>query len=221
MKKLALVITLFTSIGMNAFAQGYVVFATTKNNVYDEFTDPGVGVPAPGDVNVTFLWASVGTPDPLGTGIPTAEYDPYTGYSAIPSMLSSGWTIAENAGNGNAEADVAVASGAAQGGIGYNGGVAFKLAGTTGGDTYEFVVIGWDNQFGDPTLEEGMDDGAALGWSGSFDYMTGATSGSVVDVFSNSGESPFGVDPIPVPEPTTIALAGLGGLSLLRVRRKS
>jgi hypothetical protein len=225
MKKLALVITLFTAIGMNAFAQGYVNFTAFGNNVYDDTYYPSI--PAPGDVTVTFLWALVGTPDPLGAGTPTSG-DPYLNleYSdfvnTLSSMLTSGWNIAEDAGNGNAEADVAVnSSGIFQGGFGYNGGAPFRLAGSTGGDTYDFVVIGWNNQSGAETLEEGLTDSYAVGWSSAFTYATGANNTSPVNDFNSSGESPFGVAAFPVPEPTTIALAGLGGLSLLLVRRKS
>jgi hypothetical protein len=49
-KQLALITILFAIIGTNAFAQGYVIFLTAKNNAYDEFTTPGTGVVAPGDV---------------------------------------------------------------------------------------------------------------------------------------------------------------------------
>jgi hypothetical protein len=214
-KLLALFISLFTVIGTNAFAQGgYVLFVTTKDNVYDEFTEPGVGLVAPGDVTATFLWASVGTSDPLGAGVGTNGVA-YTGgaWSTISSMLSSGWTVAKDTGTG-AEADVAVAtSGSLKGGLDYNNGVAFQLANSTGGDTYEMLVIGWDNLGGASTLEQAMTASVILGWSGSFYYATGATAGSAVDTFSQSGEAPFGVGTIP--EPTTLALAGLGGLSLL------
>lgn len=209
--------TLFTTIGINAFAQeGYVLFVTPKNYVYDEFITPGIGVVSPGDVTVTFLWAPVETPDPLGSGVPTSGISNVgSGWSTVASMLSSGWTVAQNASSGNAEADVAVTS---QGGINYNGGSDFPAENMTGGNAYEFVVIGWDNLTGAATLENAMGDEVPMAWSNPFDYATGATVTATVEEFSESGMNPFGV--APVPEPASLALAGLGGFSLLFIRRR-
>jgi hypothetical protein len=213
-KQLALLTILFTVIGTNAFAQGYVEFTTSKDYVYD-----GGGIVAPGNVTSTFLWALVGTSDPLGSGIPT-DGTTYvaSGWSTVSSMLSSGWTVAQNANSGNAEVDVAdTASGNSEGAIDYNGGSTFQLANTTAGDTYELVVVGWDNLGGATTLEEAMGD-THMGWSNPFDYATGATAGSTLEQFNQSGMEPFGL--IPLPEPATLALAGLGGLSMLLIRRR-
>src|ERR1700733_2200037 len=221
-KLLALLITLFTATGTNAFAQGFVIFAIGKDNVYDEFTTPGTGVVAPGDVTATFLWAATGTPDPLGTGVATTGVSSTAGgWSTVSSMLSSGWSIEENYNSGSTptEADVPDnARGSFKGQLVYNGGVAFRLANNTAGSTCEFVIIGWDNLGGDSTLDQAMTDNVAMGWSGSFNYMTTSPSGSTPETFSESGELPFGV--APVPEPATLALAGLGGLSILLVRRR-
>jgi hypothetical protein len=63
-----------------------------------------------------------------------------------------------------------------------------------------------------------MTNGVALGWSNSFNYTTGATVTATVEEFNQSGMNPFGVALIP--EPATLALAGLGGLSLFFLRRK-
>jgi len=214
---------LLASIGMNAFAQdGYVLFNTGSRTVYDEFTTPGTGVLSPGNVEVTFLWALTGTPDPLGSGVPTSGVT-YTAnnWNTISSMISSGWDVAEDAGNGNVEADVAaIASGVLKGHAIYNSGNSFQLANTTGGDTYQLVVIGWDNLTGANTLEQGMTGVVPVGWSSSFDYWTGA---QVIDptlTFNQSGMVPFGVAADPVPEPATLALAGLGGLATFFLRRR-
>jgi hypothetical protein len=219
-KQLALIITLITAIGTNAFAQGYVIFLTAKNNAYDEFTTPGSGVVAPGTVTATFLWAATGTADPLGAGVATTGVSSISGgWSTVASMLSSGWNVATN-NFPSAQIDVADNDGGVQAGaFNYNGGSSFQLANTVGGSTYEFVVIGWDNQGGESTLEEAMADNVAMGWSGSFDYTTGEPKGVAIDTFAQAGETSFGI--APVPEPATLALAGLGGLSLLFLRRKA
>jgi hypothetical protein len=178
------------------------------------------GVFAPGDVEVTFLWALTGTPDPLGPGLATTGVTSTTSsWGIISSMTSSGWNIAEDAGNGNAEADVAThASGIVIGGFSYNNASGFELANTIGGDTYEIIVIGWDNLTGATTLEDGMAEDVPVGWSNEFEYSTGATITTPIPLFSSSGMNQFGV--APVPEPATLALAGLGGLSLLLIRRR-
>ena len=109
-KHVAPLIIALAAFATNVFAQdGYVVFAAPSHTVFDEFTTPGTGVFAPGDVETTFLWALTGTADPLGTEVATTGVN-YTAsnWSTISSMVSSGWNIAEDAGNGNAEADVAV-----------------------------------------------------------------------------------------------------------------
>jgi hypothetical protein len=132
-------------------------------------------------------------------------------------MLSSGWNIATNL-DISAEADVVDNHGGVQAGaFQYDGGSSFQLA-NSGAATYEFVVIGWDNAGGESTLEEAMTDNVAMGWSGSFDYTPAFPSGSSPGTFAQDGETPFGI--APVPEPATFALAGLGGLSLLFLRRK-
>ena len=220
MKKLALIITLFTAIGTNAFAQdGYVDFFASHLRVWDEFTSPGTGVVAPGDVNVTFLWALVGTPDPLGAVVPiTGVSSMAGGWNTVSSMISSGWNIAVDDGTG-AEADVAdTANGIQKGEIDYNNDLSFALAGSTGGDTYEIVVIGWDNQTGATTLGDGMAGDLAMGWSNEFEYTTGTTNTSPISNFTD-GMNAFGV--APVPEPATFALAGLGGLAMLLLRRRN
>jgi hypothetical protein len=221
MKRIAsLTCVLFATLAMNAFGQdGYVNFAAGGHTVYDEFNTPGTGVVAPSDVTVTFLWALVGTPDPLGSGVPTnGVVNVGSAWSTVSTMLSSGWTVAQDAGNGNAEPDYAViASGPAKGSFGYG---SFQLANTTGGDTYQLVVIGWDNLTGANTLEQGMTGVVPVGWSSSFDYWTGA---QVIDptlTFNQSGMVPFGVAADPVPEPATLALAGLGGLATFFLRRR-
>ena len=215
-KLTATMAALLVAGGMSTFGQGYVLFVTEKNGVYDNFS--GASQVAAGDVTSTFLWAPTGTADPLGAGSSSTATSAAGAWATIASMLSSGWSVAVNAATSN-EVDVADnASGAFKGQSAYNGGVAFGLAGNyTPGASLEMVVIGWDNLTGAGTLEQ-AEDPQPVGWSGAFTYATGATSGSTVSTFGNSGEAPFGV--ASVPEPASLALAGLGGLSMLFLRRR-
>jgi hypothetical protein len=216
MKLTAALAALVAASGVSAFGQGYVLFATSKNNVYDDFTTSGTSVVAPGDVTATFLWAATGTADPLGAGVATGATSLNANWATIASMLTSGWSIGQNAG---VEADKADNNGGVQGGaISYNSSVSFQATGTPAGAGIEVVVLGWDNVGGIGTEAAASAAGAALGWSGAFTYATGATSGSTISNFSVSGELPFGV--VSTPEPTSLALAGLGGLSMLFLRRR-
>jgi hypothetical protein len=204
--------------GISAFGQGYVIFLTAKNNVYDNFSTSGVGAVAPGDVTATFLWAATSATDPLGTGLATTGVTSAgQAWASIQSMLSSGWSVANNFVTSNEVDQADNAAGVQKGAINYNGGSSFQLANAVGGDTYQFVEIGWDNLTGAGTLAQASDP-VAVGWSSSFDYTTGATSGSAVDTFAQAGNTSFGI--ASVPEPASLALAGLGGLSMLFLRRR-
>jgi len=223
MKLTAALAALVAAGGMSAFGQGYVLFNTSKNDVYDNFTTQGTSVVAPGDVTATFLWAGTGTSNYLGAGLATAATSSAGGWASIATMLSSGWTIGANYNGGAAatEADVTDNAGGTQkGALPYNAGTSFQLNASTAGASYEFVVIAWDNLGGAATLGAAETAAAALGWSSAFTYATGATSSSGINNFSQSGEAAFGVAPGSTPEPTSLALAGLGGLSMLLLRRR-
>lgn len=231
--KITAVVTAWLAAGaFSAFGQAYVSFVTPGKYVYDEFTMPGTDVPAPGNVDVAFLWAAVGTTDPLGAGIPTTGSNSggagagSTGL--ISQMLGSGWTEGYNYNGGSPiEAVTAVVdNGPAVGGIAYNDATYFQLNGTTPGDAYEIVVVGWDNE-GETvnSLSTALTDGGALGWSGSFTYQTGAAYTDPVPTFDFAGMTPFGVAAVPggtdpVPEPTSLALGGLAGLSMFFFLRR-
>jgi len=206
--------------GMTAFGQGYIEFSTSGGFVYDDFTTPGTDVKAPGNVTVTFLWAANGATSALGAGLATTgQVTESGGAASIETMLSSGWTVANNTGTG-VEADNTVhASGPTQGGIGYG---TFQVTGTSSaGINYEVVVVGWASTEG-ATLSAALASGGALGWSSAFSYASGSSSTSPLSQFSAAGNgTPFGVAGVAsTPEPTSLALAGLGGLSMLFLRRR-
>jgi hypothetical protein len=87
-------------------------------------------------------------------------------------------------------------------------------AGIIGGNSYEMYAIAWNSAYATPALAAA--NGAAVGWSSSFLYATGVSSLATVTATAIPA---FGV--FAVPEPSTMALAGLGGLSLLFFRRRS
>ena len=133
-----------------------------------------------------------------------------SGWATIQSMISSGgWNWATNSGTGILVTQNTLGSGNI-GGWNYG---EFQLFGTTAGNAYQFIAIGWNST-------SSMFASTALGWSDPFNYATGSSASDPLGTtsFSQGGMNQFGV--APVPEPSTIALAGLGGLSLLLFRRR-
>jgi len=220
-KQIAILATIMAAGSLSAFAQGYLDFTTGAGSDYN-----GSGAElTQNNYDVAFLWAVSTATDPLGAGVPTtgatsvaAEFSNLQTMASGASIDGSVWTIGENA-NGDTEAD------ALEGKLGtatYNSGNPWQVVGTAAGQDIEIVAVSWNNEGGTVTsLNTALNDAGSdgIGYSWSFTYLTGATSGSAVDTtFSSSGLPPFGI--APVPEPTTLALAGLGGLSMLFLRRR-
>jgi len=230
-KQLAIISTILATAGMSAFGQGFITFSTSTHELFDEFTTAGGGgtplYPANGALDVTFLWAATGTQDTLptvgtllsgkGGGSTAGEVATNgvtsiapTAIGAISNLLSSGWSLASVAGGSAEVSTVANSTGSISAGQ-------FQLAGSTAGSTYEIIVIAWN-----ASSASGYASAADIGWSNPFNYLTGAAAtdpnGQVA--FSSSGMNQFGVAAVQsVPEPASLALAGLGGLSTLFLRR--
>jgi hypothetical protein len=218
--------------------------------VYDEFTTPGVGVldgaAGSSGINVAFLWnANTSASDQLGSvgssfgqhGGAANDQVATNGVSSvgsanplstIASMLSAGWQLGANLASGNGTATTgtvvtpAGSIGTKFGGIpAYNQGNAFEISSTTtgtpasDGGNIEMIVIAWNASAG-----SSYTSATALGWSNPFTEEFGTSPGDldVGPLESSDAMNQFGV--APVPEPTTLALAGLGGLSMLFLRRR-
>lgn len=243
-KQIAILATIVAASGFNAFGQGYFQFNAGTKDVYDEFTTPGVGVLS-ADMTVALLWAASGTSDSLtavaGSGGPSGNTSAYglrsgtagvqvatNGVTSVASvnpittiqnMLGAGWTMAVNASSGTTGfGSIVTAPTAATGLFTYTGGLSggndFQIQGTTAGGTYEFIAIAWNASAASYNLA------SAIGWSNPITVVTGANSTDPNGQLALSaiGENQFGV--APVPEPATLALAGLGGLSMLFLRRR-
>ena len=82
------------------------------------------------------------------------------------------------------------------------------------------IVVAWNASAGTGALVNGTY--ADMGWSNPFDFPMGASANDLVGqtlLSATGGMNQFGVAAL-VPEPGTLALAAIGGASMLLFRRK-
>jgi hypothetical protein len=204
-----------------AFGQGYFLFTSAKSQVYDGFTTSGVSTIA-ATVNTSFLWApanTVPTVDSFLTSMPTtansSTFTTFTVAQAWAAILNGQFNLATNATTGTLVKQLSASNGT----VIYNSGSSFPVTGTAPDTTYTVYLIGWDANYATPALAAAANGGlgAAVGWSLPFQYSAGQwfyTLPNVIPFGNNFGTLP------PVPEPATLTLAALGGLSLLAFRRR-
>lgn len=215
MKKLAVLI----SIGIvlttaSAFGQAYFTFAGTPRTVADDTLGTGV---FDANFDAVFLWGTVGE-TPLVSGImngtPTNNLSIYfSNGTAWQDVLSDpNFTIAAT--NGGA---AYIATGTAFGSFAADADNAVPVAGTTVGTTYAVIVVAWKTDGGlYTTPQAAAAAGAPIGWSPVLDYTPGSAPPAVPP--SPIDPSSFGI--WATPEPTTLTLAALGGISMILVRRR-
>jgi hypothetical protein len=154
--------------------------------------------------------------------------------SSTPSsanLLTGGWTVSTSTGT-----NYSLSAGGIIGGGGASGG---PIASTTAGNNYYLELVGYSASLASTmTLQQMLNAyyGTGQNWLASGYFGVSTYSGNTVTL-GGSGSPPgpasaiFGSSlPItsgfdlngvsPIPEPGTIALAGLGGLALLGLRRK-
>jgi hypothetical protein len=207
----------------SAFGQGYFQFTSGKSQAYDGFTTPGVSVLGP-TVNVAFLWAAAATTpavDAFATrSLPTGNNTTTTAYTAAQAwtaILTGPFTLAHN----SADSSLVTALTSATGVVSYNGGGGFGVLGTTDSIAYTIYEISWSSAYATPALAAAANGGlgSAVGWSAPVQYTPVTQTNPGIIPFTGLFPS-FGTFLPIVPEPTTLALAALGGASLLLFRRK-
>ena len=234
MKKL--VVTLFLTItGIAAFAQGDFAFTGPgPRAAWDNFTTPGVPVVG-ATINVAFLFGSTSA-----TPLVDSIYSKTTtnGTTTLSSaQITTAWSDILNdssfmlATNDLAQGSPAVGVTSGVGAYAYtppggSAGGAFAVDGSaSAGASYKVFIIGWSSAYATP--QAAALAGGAVGWSQTFTYTAVAgpnpgpagNPGTFLAAAGSAQPLQFGVI-APVPEPSTMALAALGGASLLLFRRR-
>jgi len=224
MKKTIIITAALVLAGVNAFSQGWISWAGGSKGIWNNTANNSAFVVGTGmDVALLFYTAN---PDAgfttAGIGITGSSTNGSVSYTATQAWtaLSSGAIVVDGAPSGSTSG--AVASTTAAGSLTYNSSTAWDSQNLVGGTTYWGVEVAWNTQGGTiTTLAQAIAAEATdpMGYSQVFTYLSAATSPSAT-VLGLSQVGSFGVTVAPSPEPTTIALAGLGGLALLGLRRK-
>jgi hypothetical protein len=237
MKKIiALSIVVVSMAAPSVFGQGWMLLSTLKSQVYDGFTTAGTSA-LTGNPDVALLWAANNTANPFPVGntlttgssttLSTATGVGYTDAGAwsdiYPSgTILSGWTLALDAGEGDGQTagTPVMLQTTSKGAVTWNGGSAFGVSGTSASQNIALILLSWNSAYSSPSAAEAA--GSAIGWSYLSSFLTAASATDSVDLSSPTMAN-FGTF-IPattvIPEPATLALAGLSGLSLLFLRRK-
>jgi len=234
MKKLiAILATAIAAVGFSACAQDWITFETGGTEIWDNASGtPNFDAAGAGNIDAVLLWAPTGTADLL-TSVGT-EFGQRAGAAldqvgtnatsvasanpeqALASMLSSGWSIAKDVNNAGSNAVANSGTGTLKGQVIYNGGTPFEVSGVTGtsGSDVEEIILAYNGSAGSWTTA------TALGWSNPFQNSVGTSAGdpNATSTQANTIANQFAI--APVPEPATLALAGLGGLSMLFLRRR-
>ncbi|HEY1789511.1 MAG TPA: PEP-CTERM sorting domain-containing protein [Verrucomicrobiae bacterium] len=231
MKKLIVIIATAIAVGgVSSFGQDWMSFALPNATIWFNQGPQTPSMPAAnaGTVNAVLLYSTIGAADQLpsegtefglrGTGVALDQVatnaldinvDPFV---EIEEMLSSGWSIAVDAATGTNA--VANDTAAGKGGLLYNGGVPFEVQGVNlaSGSSIEEVVLGYNAGASSWTAVTG------IGWSNPFQNTVGTSAGDPFATATQSLANQFAV--VISPEPSTLALAGLGGLAILFLRRR-
>jgi hypothetical protein len=224
MKKQIILAAIALGLVTSSFGQGYMSFATTGRSwVYDNFSTWGVSQNGGtlNNINVAFLIANAGSTSLIGAGSPTSNTVTLS-HSAWASILTDpNFSLGVNMGTGSTAIVGINTASIARGGFGYLAGAGFQVNGfgnSTANLPVAVYVIAWNNAYATPAFAAAA--GAAVGWSSVFTYTLQKDTITPAPFFNTSGMAAFGVSPLLIPEPSSIALAGLGGLSLWLFRRR-
>ena len=213
MKKLAVIVALTGAATYGALAQGFFNFASTTAQVFDVFTAPASPALSSGTVKIGFLFAPANSIPTWGASASSTAANSVVTQAQVQSILNdSTFTVAQL--NSGGQATVNTSSGLNKGKFSLGTVAIADSANVTlgnNGGTVTVVEFGWAGTLASPT---------AFGWSTPVQYTYANNLGTPSN-FSQSGiTGSWGVDVVAVPEPATMALAALGGASMLLFRRR-
>jgi len=223
MKKNLLIAAAVMVVSVSSFGQGLFLFSGNTKTAWDNFTVPNVGKLG-ATIDVALLWAPSGSSaaitsimasTPTNAAVVGTTYSAPAAWSAILNDPNFHFAV-----DGGTSANVQSTT-TAGGAWTYNGSGSFSVNGTAGNTPYSVFVIGWSSAYATPALAAAAN--APLGWSSVFSYTSGQLPSGPGAFPAGTPAQQFGVlqgTVGTVPEPATLALAGLGGASLLFFRRK-
>jgi len=219
MKKTLTIIGLAALTVAASYGQGYISYGGFLNGIKNNYTTPGTPVNTAG-LYVQLFFAPSGSSSVSTIAASSTTAANYTTATAW-SLITGDSTFASVNGAGGTGT---VANGITTG----NGGFAattFAAANLTAGVTYKFYEVAWYAGAGgtDTTIALASAAGDYVGWSQVFNYTTTASTVPPPTAMSSAlvGNFVVGGTIAPAPEPGTMALAALGGASLLLFRRRN
>jgi MYXO-CTERM domain-containing protein len=222
MKKIIASLAL-VAVATFANAQGYIEYYGSASNIQ---TNTGVSTYYGGSANGTFGKTGGFV---AGAGTPLYDYEllyETTTLTGNSSPTNSAWSPVLTGASTSLGYGTNSAAPGGLGGPGFSGGVQVNLA---SGTQYSVELVGWSASLGSYSsvladiAAGSWAPGSFIGWTGVGTITPSASLGSdptlFPQTFANATLTMF-ASPTPTPEPMTAALAGLGGLALLGLRRK-
>ena len=231
MNKVLATLTLVSAVSLSTYGQGLITFSpsTQKVSLNSVIGGPVTGVtPANASTTATTyyyaLFASASSTTVGGT-----QTAAIIGYNGTPSALQSTYAFADNSWelvDTGVDTTAGKFLGNEQNSVGTT-----TVPGIAGGSTAQFVVVGWNAALGTGIsgLEQSLLTGGTSGWIGQTVVSGAITLGYGAGIPTSALFGPgapvlqsftLGAFTVPTPEPTSIALGVMGGLSLLALRRK-
>jgi hypothetical protein len=239
MKKIILTTIAVTALATSAFSQGLINFATSSvaaNRISTNSVPGGALTGATTAVANSYYFALFASSTLTSVGGVTTAQSGATGTYVFNNLgtgvPSGGWELVGIGGSlatlGRMGPLSQGTSSASQGALNTDG--SMTVQGIAAGGSANLVAIGWSANIGS-TLQSviGWFNGgyATQGWIGQSAVAVGAVLGdgggipTPLAMGTGTGQfSGYGLGVTPVPEPSTMALAALGGASLLLFRRR-
>jgi len=194
-----LAVAAMAAYATSAFAQGTVVFNNGSSGLVQQWTaaDNSTLISVPkGGGQVQLYWAAQGT-----------AYTPWTASlsSAAWQAANAGWKLE------NAFGFTTPAAGKFTGGT-------LTLTPLNAGGSIDYVVVGWTGNYA--SFDEALTAGSMANVSLKFTSGTGNPTTSPPGTATPIADTFGGMTLQPIPEPSTLALAGLGAAALLIFRRR-